>query len=527
MTKKTCFLFFYLFRLTIVAHSQDLDTYNTLYTKTYLETSQKDFPRALHIADSLYTISKTPLLQARSLMLTASLYQQVGETIKAIEYALRAESIINSTDNVNWQARIYGFLATQYRIARLFTPAQEYTKKAMTIAEKIKDPQKANITKGLIMQEKAYHEMAHKQYKAAIAYLQQSAQYFENAQQNQSFAAVENEQLLGLNNYLLGDDEKALAHYETALNLGANIPGNYITALVHNGFANVYLNRNDISKAGEHFNIAQRIADSSNYLQLKKEVNETAYRYYSSTNDINKILTIKQAQDSIVTTIYRQSADFLNNSYTSWGREREDMRRESKSKLIFIIMGFLIVLPIVLYFFLPQSKQKDTHIRKLQAQGNELTDNANIPKTLSTNNTFSPSDTDPGSELSFASAIMSDQTVNKILTRLEEFENKELYVKTDISLSYLATYCDTNAKYLSVVVNSHKKKDFFNYINELRINYIVKKLTNDPYYRRLKIAVLAREAGFSSQSKFALNFKKVTSVSPSEFIKSLAEDSEE
>lgn len=524
MITKIYFLFFYVLTITTFTCAQNLEAYNALYTKTFLETSQKDFPRALHVADSLYTISKTPLLQARSLMLTASLYQQISEPIKAIEYALKAEKIINNTDNVNWKTRIYGFLATQYRIARLFTPAKGYAEKALVIAEKIKDPQMANATKGLIMQEMAYYEMAHKQHRQAIIYLGKSGQYFENAQQNQSFAAMENEQLLGLNNYLLGEEENALSHYETALNLSTSLLNNHVTALIHNGLANIYLDRNDLLNAERHLDTAQRLADQSHYLQLKKEVNETAYRYYSSTNDISNILTIKKSQDSIVTTIYRQSADFLNSSYITLGREREDMRRESNSKLLFFIMGILIVLPFILYFFLPQSLKKDTPIP--QAKKHEPVNKENVPHLLSTNSNSSTSDTDPNSESSFAT-VMSEQTINKILDQLEEFENKQLYVKRDLSLSYLATFCDTNTKYLSVVINSHKKKDFFNYINELRINYIVEKLRNDPYYRRLKVAALAREAGFSSQSKFALNFKKVTDVSPSEFIKSLSQDSDE
>jgi len=43
------------------------------------ETSQKDFNKALKIADSLYTVSQTPILKVKSLMLSATLYDQPGE----------------------------------------------------------------------------------------------------------------------------------------------------------------------------------------------------------------------------------------------------------------------------------------------------------------------------------------------------------------------------------------------------------------------------------------------------------------
>lgn len=520
------FCIFCLLICNVVLRAQDLEAYNELYVKTYLETSQKDFPKALQIADSLYSISRTPLLQIRSLMLTASLYQQRAETIKSIEYALKAEKIVNDTDEMNWKARVYGFLATQYRIARLFTPAKEYIGKASAIAEQIKSPQIANTTKGLINQEMAHNEMANKRYTQAIAYVQQSAQYFESTKENRDFFKMENEQLLGLNYYLLADYDKSIEHYQNALRISLNAPENYVTALIHNGLANIHLNRDNILNAKKHLDSAQRIADKSYYLQLKKEVNETAYRFYVTTNKINKALSIKKLQDSIVAEIYKQSADFVDNSYTSLGLEREDQQRQSKSKTAFLIMGLLVVLPITLYFILPQFRQKQKLIKK-----NVVDKKVESPQFPLPDNTEEESNKDEPSEIehepSPTAVVISDQIVNKIMNRLEEFEDKHLYVKRDISLSYLAIYCDTNAKYLSSVINSQKKKDFYNYINELRVNYIVKRLISDPYYRRLKIAALTNEAGFSSQSKFAQNFKKVTGMSPSEFIRSIPEEPEE
>ncbi|KQT27018.1 hypothetical protein ASG22_20395 [Chryseobacterium sp. Leaf405] len=66
-------LFFVFF--TGIYYAQDLAAFNAIYTKTAIETSQKDFNKAIKVADSLYSISETPLLQTKSLMLTATLYQ--------------------------------------------------------------------------------------------------------------------------------------------------------------------------------------------------------------------------------------------------------------------------------------------------------------------------------------------------------------------------------------------------------------------------------------------------------------------
>lgn len=91
--------------------------------------------------------------------------------------------------------------------------------------------------------------------------------------------------------------------------------------------------------------------------------------------------------------------------------------------------------------------------------------------------------------------MMTQATEQKLLLRLREFENSTLFTK-NISLSYLATYCGANTRYISYIINTYKKKDFNNYINELRIKYIVFKLEKMPQYRKYKVATLAEEAGF-------------------------------
>lgn len=87
-----------------------------------------------------------------------------------------------------------------------------------------------------------------------------------------------------------------------------------------------------------------------------------------------------------------------------------------------------------------------------------------------------------------------------------------------ISLSFLATEFNTNSKYISYVVKKYKDTDFKNYINKLRINYIIHKLNTSEKYRRYKVGALAEECGFSSHSAFATIFKSITGISPSTFI---------
>lgn len=125
------------------------------------------------------------------------------------------------------------------------------------------------------------------------------------------------------------------------------------------------------------------------------------------------------------------------------------------------------------------------------------------------------------------SITITDETVKMILGKLEKFEKSQKFIKKDLSLTSLATDLNTNTRYLSEIIKQYKENNYNNYINGLRINYIINKLYENPIYREYKISYLAEACGFSSREVFAVIFKKETGVSPSYFINNLKKDSME
>jgi len=122
--------------------------------------------------------------------------------------------------------------------------------------------------------------------------------------------------------------------------------------------------------------------------------------------------------------------------------------------------------------------------------------------------------------------VISEKTENILLKKLEDFEKTEDFIRSDISLQNLAKNLETNTKYLSETINTHKQKNFNAYINELRIKYIVSKLKDKPVYRSYKIKYLAEESGFSTHSAFAAVFKSVMGMSPANYIQLLKQKEE-
>ncbi|MDQ1161805.1 AraC-like DNA-binding protein [Chryseobacterium sp. SORGH_AS 447] len=499
--------------------AQDQARYQAIYAKTYLETSQQDFGRALKVADSLYEISENPYFRTKSLMLSASLYQQSGDVEKAVAYAERSAGIIEGAGNPAWESRVYGFLATQYRILKLYKKSKVYIEKALEAGLAIKEEMARNSIQGLMYQEMAYYETEHKNYKKSIRYIETAQSHFNRTRENLDFFTANNEQLTGLNYFYSGAYEKAMDHYRKALALAEKSPENFLTGLICNGMAAVYLKQDDLKNAALYLGRAQKIAENSNYPRLKIEVNTTSQAYYSKLDDNKKSAELQQKTDTLSTALAEKESAFIDDSYVKMEHKAEVAEKDSGNKNNMLLAGTFLLAGCSFAFFRYRKRQiRNTEriSRLLQEYERRIHTSDEGPELKA----IEPDE--PGAE-GGETAVMTSETEQKLLRQLREFEESVLYTDRNMSLPFLAAHLGTNIKYLSHIINRYKKKDFNNYINELRINYIIRQLRENPEFRKYKIATLADESGFSSANKFTTVFKKVTEIPPSVFIRHIQE----
>ncbi|REC63771.1 hypothetical protein DRF65_03420 [Chryseobacterium pennae] len=119
------------------------------------------------------------------------------------------------------------------------------------------------------------------------------------------------------------------------------------------------------------------------------------------------------------------------------------------------------------------------------------------------------------------SVTITDETMKALLLKLEKFEGSKKYLRKEVSLTWMASSLVTNPKYLSEVIKTYKNHNFTSYINELRINYIIKMLYENPVYREYKITYLAEECGYATPRVFVNAFKQQTGFTPSYFVEQL------
>ncbi len=92
------------------------------------------------------------------------------------------------------------------------------------------------------------------------------------------------------------------------------------------------------------------------------------------------------------------------------------------------------------------------------------------------------------------------------------------YLDPDLSLDQLSTQLGIRPKLCSQVINEGMGTNFFEFVNQYRIEEAKRLLTNPPDPRITVLEVLY-EVGFNSKSSFNTIFKKQTGLTPSEFKK--------
>jgi AraC-like DNA-binding protein len=116
---------------------------------------------------------------------------------------------------------------------------------------------------------------------------------------------------------------------------------------------------------------------------------------------------------------------------------------------------------------------------------------------------------------------ISKEIVSEILTALDQFERNKKYLNSDITLQSLAKEFNTNANYLSKVINHYKNGSYSKYVTGLRIQFAIDELKTNNTFRKYTIKAIAKEVGFNNPESFSKAFYAKTGIKPSYFIKEL------
>ena len=248
-----------------------------------------------------------------------------------------------------------------------------------------------------------------------------------------------------------------------------------------------------------------------NTYNLLAECYSKKEKYEEASALLTKVIDLKDTA--------RQRKDIATNKFHEQDSENfllqivalQNQGEAAKQKLNYMFWGIVIAslaffLTLILYIKKQQTNQKTFQIllEKISTlEENEKEIYSEKPKSEIKN------------------IPVDDTTLKAIIARLDKLETQEYFLNSNCNSQSIAKKTKTNVTYLSQIINTYKGKSFTDYINDLRIEYVLKRLKNDKKFRSFSIKGIATELGYKTDDSFVKHFKKKTGLNPSYYIKEL------
>ncbi|WP_458628688.1 helix-turn-helix domain-containing protein [Winogradskyella sp. PC D3.3] len=491
---KSLLFFLLFFPCILFSQTRQHKKFDSIYYDVAVNISSANPTKALHVADSLYVYSINDKQKVKTLMLIADILEKQEKRGEAIIKALKALDIVLNEEDYIWQSRIYGFLSTQYRTIGFIDEGKKFLTKGVEASNHFSDKKQVLKYNAMSNHEMAEYAIEEKDYYKAIEYLELAKLLYKNEENPQLklFLLANTEEMLGRSYKYLNKNKKAYFHFSKA-NLYINQSGSensLWSALIYQGLGDTFLQRENIDSAKFYLNKALVISEKSNHNELKTKVYKSMSEYYQKKNILDSFTTFTYKYKTIVAQNNFDKKLMINRAYNTL---QNQPNKRGLGNYVYIIVVAVCFAIVAFYFyrnrigllFKDRNKRQVMHKDKL------------------------------------VNSVLSKKTEDELLEKLKLFENSNKFLDKNISLPTVIGQLNTNTKYFRQILKKYKETDFNNYINELRIQYILDKLNTDKKYLNYKISVLANECGFSSHSKFSASFKSITGICPSDYINNL------
>lgn len=273
---------------------------------------------------------------------------------------------------------------------------------------------------------------------------------------------------------------------------------------------------NNKEKAIPYFKKVDQIFNDKGYIRPDiREAYELLIKYYGSIKDPkSQLYYIDQLlkAENVLNENFKYLIGKTHKEYDAKVLllERENIEDQLTRRKYYdsILVAFTLLLFIVVVVSTYRHfKNKTVYKQKFE----ELMSKINNEKPKHKNNTWEIADISP-------------EVVTDILKQLEKFEAEKKFLQKNISLAKLAVAFKSNTKYLSKIIMHSRGKGFVEYINDLKIDYIISLLHTDGAARKYTNKALAEEAGFTSTQRFANAFLARTEMPTAYFIEQLKKE---
>lgn len=269
---------------------------------------------------------------------------------------------------------------------------------------------------------------------------------------------------------------------------------------------------NQTEKAIQYFIKVDEAFIEKNYTYPDlRESFEILIDHYKSKNDHpNQLKYIDQLllADKYLNSNYKYLSGRIHKEYDTKKLiqakdEIEELLRFEKKQNIFFIILIAILIGWLGYMIYKarENKRKFRKLMERKTQQSKPTAEIKLKNTGNLN--------------------INPDVIASVLKHLDKFEASEKFLAKDITLPKLAKMFDSNIVYVSKIISHSRQKKSTDYVNDLKIDYIIIQLRENSRFRNYTNKALGEEAGFSTTQHFTRAFSKNTGISPTYFIQEL------
>lgn len=150
----------------------------------------------------------------------------------------------------------------------------------------------------------------------------------------------------------------------------------------------------------------------------------------------------------------------------------------------------------VSYFGIKQTYLFNTHISLAEEENND--------------------ESEPQKE-KYKNSNLSEEIKTEYIQQILDFMNSERpHLNPELTIQDLSKQMNITRHHLTEILNNDLGKNFFNFVNEYRVEEVKKRLLN-PKFEHLTIVAIAFDSGFNSKSTFNSIFKQQTGQTPSKW----------
>ncbi|WP_162800911.1 helix-turn-helix transcriptional regulator [Chryseobacterium sp. KLBC 52] len=319
---------------------------------------------------------------------------------------------------------------------------------------------------------------------------------------------------------ILSNIEKGLINSKDYINLG----------ILYYYLGKIEYENHKEEEAVEYFKKADSISFNFNGFEaIKRDGYEILIDFYKKKGDLNnqlKYINNLMYSDSIIAVNRKNLSKEILKKYDTplLMKEKLNIIDKLNHQNIWLIVSLLCI--TLLFIFIIRKNRKK--IKEYEKQAKILLEKPVIApapvfaEEIKPESNTAPSASVERKEKTTKNDLTSNSKFKILIDKIEEFEKTNSFLAKNITLDSLSKEFDTNRDYLSKLVNELKGKNFSQYLNELRINYIVEELKSNEKIRKHTIAAIANDIGYNNAESFTNAFKKITGTLPSYYIKALS-----